>query len=176
MRPWAAAGERETLDGAKTMRLLSNLLVRHVWLLFVVFTSAQALAWWRRGKKARERDPSLTDGYRRLIRGYLVWGNLPWVAMGVPVLLGFVPSSVSYLELNFKNPFTLAWLGLVVVIWILESHWLFLQGGAEQLTTHPGLINFKHPQPWKIKLYWLACLAGGIAGLVLLARSGIQGE
>jgi hypothetical protein len=36
-----------------------------------------------RGRREIEMHPELREGHRSITRGFVTWGNLPWVVMGV---------------------------------------------------------------------------------------------
>ena len=80
--------------------------------MFVAVTCLNALILkFRSGYYIRAR-PELMDGYMRLVRDVLFWGNLPWRVMGVGIELGGVPGMFSYFRPRHGNPFVLAWLAL----------------------------------------------------------------
>ena len=64
------------------------LLFKHFWVAFILMTFLNGAIWWWRGSKHRERDPSLIEGYRSLVRGFVTWGNIPWLIMGAGILFG----------------------------------------------------------------------------------------
>jgi hypothetical protein len=90
-----------------------ELIFRHAWLLFIGVTCANGAIWWTRAKKEIAAHPELTETYRELVRGWLIYGNLPWVVMGAGILAGGVPSVFQYF--NPRNgPFVIAWYVTVV--------------------------------------------------------------
>ena len=143
---------------------------RHSWILLVLVTSANGLIWWIRSKKFVRARPELLPGYRKLVRGWLVWANLPWLVMGVGSTVGGIPSGLHIFRPLDADPFVLAWWASVVLIWIMGTFWLFT-GGAEELSEHPGLLNpmfgGNSPGPRMIKVMWCACLLGGVLGTVM---------
>jgi len=148
-------------------RLIEQIFFGHAWLLFVVVTSLNAVVWRWRARKPIAANPSLAPGYTKLIRGWLVFGNLPWLVMGLGMLFGGVPTIWHYL--NPRNgPVVLTWYATVVALWIASIYWLFFRQGAELLLAHPGLFNVPGDRPWVLKAYFLLCLAGGVAGLLMM--------
>jgi hypothetical protein len=147
--------------------MTGDLIFRHSWLLFVAVTCANGAVWWSRGKKEIANHPELEQGYRQLVRGWLIYGNLPWVVMGAGILLGGVPSVWQYL--NPRNgPFVIMWYVTVVALWVATVYWVFLRGGAEALVRHPGLLNLPVQQPWAVKALVVLMLLGGVAGLAMM--------
>ena len=158
------------------MRPESNpliLIFRQAWLLFVFVHCINGVVWWRRAQPRIAENPALEQGYRRLIKSWLIYGNLPWLVMGAGILSGAVPSTLSYF--NPRNgPFVIAFYVTVVALWIATFYWLFFRGGAEDLLVYPGLLNLPVARPWVVKVYFLLCLAGGIVGLLWMIFGDIQ--
>jgi hypothetical protein len=142
------------------------ILFRHAWIFLIVGTTVNALYFWGRSRSHVSQDPSLEDGYRKLFWGILVWGNIPWVIMGLGCLVGGVPSAFHYFRPRDGNAFVLAFFASVVIIWFLGTYWLFVRGGAEMIVRHPGLLSGPFGRditsPAMVKVYWCLCLAGGI--------------
>jgi len=149
------------------------LVFRHVWILFVVITCANGAIWWRRARALIAEDPTLESGYRRLVRSWLVYGNIPWLVMGAGILFGGVPSVFHYF--NPRNgPFVVAFYVTVVALWIATFHWLFFRGGAEDLIAYPGLLNLPVQRPWAVKVFFLLAVTGGVLGLLVMILGDIQ--
>jgi len=149
------------------------LIFRQAWLLFVFVHCINGVVWWRRAQPRIAENPALEQGYRRLIKSWLIYGNLPWLVMGACILSGAVPSTLSYF--NPRNgPFVIAFYVTVVALWIATFYWLFFRGGAEDLLVYPGLLNLPVARPWVVKVYFLLCLAGGIVGLLWMIFGDIQ--
>jgi len=156
--------------GASDVRsenVIEQIFFRHAWLLFIFITCLNGVIWRWRARKYISADPTLAAGYTRLIRGWLVFANLPWLVMGLGILFGGVPTIWHYL--NPRNgPVVLIWYGTVVTLWVASIYWLFFRRGAEILIAHPGLFNLPSDRPWVLKGYFLLCLAGGVAGLLMM--------
>ena len=148
------------------------LLFKHFWIAFVLGTFLNGAIWWLRGKPYRERDPSLTEGYRSLVRGFVLWGNLPWLIMGAGILSGSVPSIFHFFDPKSANPFVQAWFGSRFFLWLAGTWWLFARNGAEQLLRHPGLVQPETISPTLLKLFWLVGVAGGVAAVVAMYVGG----
>ena len=88
--------------------------------------------------------------------------------MGVGVLVGGVPSVFHFMNPRSGDPYVSAWLGSVVLLWILGSHWMFGRRGAEQLVRHPGLIRPPFNSVGAIKALWIASVAGGIIAIAVI--------
>lgn len=142
-------------------------MFQHMWIVFILGTCANGAIWWIRGKKEIAAHPELEEGYRSLIRGWLLFGNLPWIVMGVGVVFGGVPDLFHYFDPR-NGPYVIAWYVSVVAVWILTAFWVFVRGGAEALIRHPGLLNWPTQDPQTVKVLFLLALAGGVAGLTMM--------
>jgi hypothetical protein len=140
--------------------------IAHVWILFLVVNAANGAIWWVRGRPYRERDPSLTEGYRSLIRGWILLGSVPWLIFGAGLELGGL-TPWSYFHPESSNPYVTAWFGSIVLLWLAGVYWVFARGGAEQLSRHPGLLrNVRSPAG--VKLLCGASVGGGLIALVAM--------
>jgi uncharacterized membrane protein len=141
-------------------------LFRHIWILFIAVTVANALALKFRARRHIEANPELAEGYRRLFSGVLFWGNLPWLIVGVGIEFGGVPNVFSYFRPRDGNPFVLAWFTAVIALWLLGFYWIFNQRGAEFLIEHPGLLRGEPKSPTVIKFLYCAAVGAGMIALV----------
>lgn len=160
---------------------MNETTLRHFWIAFIAVTCINAWIYKKRSRYYIEKNPDLAEGYAKLIRGYLIWLNIPWVIMGLGLTVGGVPSMAHYFQPKDGNPFVLAWFASVFLLWILGTFWLFFKGGAKTLAKYPGAIEFHSPfskteeitSPAVIKLIWCVCLLGGIVGVVMLWNRSI---
>jgi hypothetical protein len=148
-------------------------IFRNAWLLFIAITCANAAVWWARGKKEIATHPELEAGYRVLVRGLVLYGNLPWIVMGVGIMFGGVPSVFHYF--NPRNgTFVIAWYVTVVALWVAVSYWIFLRDGAVALIRHPGLLNLPVQEPWVLKASVVLMLVGGVTAFAMMFFWDIQ--
>lgn len=145
---------------------------RYFWLMAIAVTVVNALLLKFRSRFYVQKRPELAAGYRRLFQGLLLWGNLPWVVMDYGILFGGVHDVFSYLHFREGNPFVLAWVGLMVLMWLLGFYWLFVAQGAEFLIEHPGLLHGKVASPTMIRVIYCLCVASGIVAFCLFAFLG----
>lgn len=145
----------------------SILISRYAWLIFVFVTCANGAAWWYRGRQNMAANPELKSGYSKLVRSWLIYGNIPWLVMGAGIEFGSVRSILHYLNPR-GGSFVIAFYLTVVALWIATFNWLFFRGGAEALVVHPGLLNFPLKEPRAVKVIFLLMLGGGIFGLVMM--------
>jgi hypothetical protein len=156
----------------QALPFLIRFIEHHGWMVFLVVTCLNALMLKLHSRRYIRQRPELADGYTRLIRGVLFWGNLPWLVMGVGIELGGLPGMFSYFHPRDGNPFVLAFFVVVIAEWILSFWWLFFARGAEFLAEHPGVFGGLR-SPIIIRLYCSLCIAGGIAGVLFLWFSDI---
>lgn len=141
---------------------------KYFWILCVVVTYLNAGLFWLKSRKYIDEKPELESGYRTLIKGFAVWGNIPWLVMGLGITTGGVPSTWDYFRPKDGNPWVISWFASVFGIWALGTYWLIVRSGAEMLAEHPGMFNVDLKSPRTIKLIWLACLAGGVLGAIMM--------
>ena len=147
-------------------------LINYSWLAFIAVTVLNALVWRHRAGGHIARNPELKCGYKRLILGFVFWGNIPWVVMGLGLLVGGVSSVKDYLKPYQANPWVLAWYVTVVSLWALWLWWLFRRNGAHALVDHPGLFNIPLSKPEHVKLLALALTLGGIVAMMMAFSQG----
>jgi hypothetical protein len=148
-------------------------MARYFWLIAIGVTGVGWLIFRKNARGYIKKNPQLREGYVALLRGYLIWMNLPWLVMGIGCTVGGVPCLWDYMRPKDGNPYVLAWFGSLFLVWALGTSWLFGKGGAEKLATHPGAIQLAYgwqakdiTNPMLIKALWLVMLAGGLAGCV----------
>jgi len=139
-------------------------IFEYFWLVTMLTLFANAGIWLYLSRKERNADPVLDAGYKRLIRQFLFWGNLPLIFIGAAVVTGAVPSSMSFLAIRLDSPITVAWFGLVFALWILGSRWMYFRGGAEDLAAHPAMV--RSLSAGTLKVLWAVAMVAGVAGVV----------
>ena len=149
-------------------------ITKHFWMLGIVIMSVNALVFKIRSRKYIQENPELEEGYSTLTRGFLIWGNLPWLVMGIGVTFGDIDSIYYYFGPQDGNPYVQAFFASVFLIWLLGTYWLLFRDGAEMLIKHPGFFRTRLESPWMIKVYWVLCLVGGIVGVVMMYRQDVQ--
>jgi len=144
------------------------IMTKWFWAVCILVMFLNAGIFKFRAKRHIQENPDLADGYRTIIRGWLIYGNIPWIVMGLGSLVGGVPSIDHFFRPRDGNPFVLAFFASVFQLWILSTYWIFFRRGAEMLVDHPGIFNVDFKSPIMVKLFWLLCLAGGIAGVTMM--------
>jgi hypothetical protein len=147
---------------------LFAIMTKWFWAVCIAVTFLNAGIFRFRAQRHIREHPELADGYRSLIRGFISWGNIPWIVMGLGCTIGGVRGVWHYLRPRDGNPWVIAWFASVFALWLLGTYWLLFRGGAEMLVRHPGLFNVELKRPSTIKLLWFICLAGGIFGVIMM--------
>ena len=147
---------------------MEPLLFRHFWLIFIVVTVINGYTWWSRVQETIRTKPELAAGYRHLYHGYLLWGNIPWVLMGLGILSGQVPSMFEFLRPGDGNPFVTIWYAVMGVLLVLGTYWLYFGGGAETLERHPGMCMVPQWSANKIRLWWIGLVVWNVAIATML--------
>lgn len=151
------------------------LITNHFWLLALVVTAINAAFYRQRIATLAADHPERVEGYRRFLVGYVAVNAVVWLVMGFGVVVGGVPGAFAYLNPATGGPFVLLWHVTVVAVWIVGIVWLFFRGGAQFFIDHPGLLTFTPTRPWHMQLFYLACLAGGVAAEVMMWSGFLKG-
>jgi hypothetical protein len=141
--------------------------------MFVAVTCINVLYLKIHSRRYIRERPELAAGYQRLVRGYLFWGNVPWLVMGVGLELGGLPSIFSFFRPRDGNPFVLAWFAVVIALWILGFWWLFFARGAEFLVEHPGVYRGLPRSPNIIRLFYCLSVSCGVVAVLFMWLSDI---
>jgi len=142
-----------------------DLLLRHFWVVLLAFAVANAFRQRRRVRERVREDPSLEPGTRRSFVRSLVFGSLPWLVMGLGIVVGGVEGVQDYLHPRRVNPWVLLFWGTTLLLWAWGVVWVFFLGGAQKLVDHPELGYFPVRKPGHVKAY---AVAGSIIGIVVV--------
>jgi len=141
--------------------------IKHVWALFIVVMIVNALIMRIRSRRYIAADPSLQEGYRKLFWGIMIWGNIPWIIMGIGLETGCVPSMENFLRPWDGNPFVVGLLASIYFTLALGTYWILVRGGAEMISRHPGqfFLYYDFQSPREVKAVWCIFLAAGIGAV-----------
>ena len=142
------------------------------WAAAMVITLLNGFIFRYRSKKHIMENPELEEGYRNIFNKFIIWGNIPWIVMGIGCTVGNI-QTCNYFNPEEGNPYVLAFFASVFLVWIAGSYWLFFNGGAEDLVSHPGLFRHELKSPAAVKLYWMVCLIGGLFGVVMMYTTNV---
>lgn len=137
----------------------------YVWILFIIIGCANGAFWWFRGTA---QHPERRNGYKKLVLGWLIIGNIPWFIVGIGSLSGRLPSIDELFYPNQGNPFVLGFHISAMLLIAFSSGWVYFGKGAQMLIDHPGLINPPVTEPAHMKRFCMVCLAGGILGEIFM--------
>jgi hypothetical protein len=148
-------------------------IFNHFWIMFIVVTIANGLIWKVKSKKYIAENPVLKEGYDSLIKGWLIYVNIPWTIMGIGMLTGLTKSMDDFFNPRLGNPIVIVFFLVIIVEWILGSRWIFFQDGAEKLVKHPGMFTQTEKgnekfEIMKIKLMWIVGMIGCVVGFYMM--------
>jgi hypothetical protein len=138
------------------------------WAVCIVLSFVNAAIMKFRARPYIQANPELADGYSKIINGMLVWGDIPWVILGIGCVTGKVPSVFYLFRPRDGNPYVTAFYASALLIWILGTNWIVFRGGAEMFVKHPGVLNFNVKSPRTMILLWFLSVAGGIVGFLIV--------
>jgi hypothetical protein len=150
-----------------------KLIFNYGWIFLISMTIINGLVFKYRSKKYISENPELADGYENLFRGWMLWGNIPWIIMAIGDLTKITHGTWEYINPRQLNPMVLLFHFSVIVIWVIGSKWIYLENGAEFIAKHPGLIRFHGfgkstdiTSSGTIKILWTLGIIAGIIGLI----------
>jgi hypothetical protein len=122
----------------------------------------------RRVKPYITENPSLQDGYNKIFKAMLTWGNLPWVVMGYGILTNNVATMFHFFRPQDQNPYVLAWFASIFLIYLLLLYWVFFKNGAEILIKYRGVFNQDFKSVILIKGMVLLTIVVGVVATVAM--------
>ena len=131
------------------------------WLIAIAVTCANAYILYSRSKAEVARNPELKEGYDNLLKGFLISMNLPWLVMGIGILVGGVQTVYDYSDPRAGNPYVIAFHSTIFILWALSVLWIYVGNGAEFLVKHPGWMNYNIKSPLTLKLLLALFFFGG---------------
>src|SRR5262252_1879017 len=138
------------------------------WIVAIAITCLNAYSLRSRGQKEVDRNPELAEGYARLFKGYLILINLPWLVMGLGILVGSTRDVFDYLDPRAGNVYVMLFHITTIVLYALGAYWVYFAGGAEFLVRHPGAMNIDVKSPRALKLFYGLMLLGGMVAEVAM--------
>lgn len=146
----------------------------HGWILFIAVTIANGLYLKYRSREYISRDPGLKAGYDKYFRGWLIYGNIPWVIIGLGNLSGMTSHLFEYLQPRTLNPVVLLFHASIVVLWVFAAYWIYFKDGAEFIERHPGLLVKQYPSRQRnptaksVKVFFPVVIAAGVVALAMM--------
>lgn len=141
---------------------------RVFWLIAIGVTCVNAYVLRSRARTEIARNPALAEGYEQLVKGYLISLNLPWIVMGLGIMVGGTRGVFEYFDPRSGNPYVIAFHVTGIVLLALEIFWIYLAGGAEFLVKYPGVMNVEIKSPLVLKLLIGLMILGAIAAEIFM--------
>lgn len=147
---------------------LFSLLYKHFWLIGIGVVFFNGFLLKERFKDYIKHYPSLEEGYIKIYRGFVFFGSLPLVAMGIGMIFGGFQSVDELMHgVRLDNPFVLLFYGTLMSVWLLAVMWICFLGGAEFLSEHPGVFRGKGISSEMLKTRMILSLAGAAIFIIL---------
>ena len=156
-----------------------EIVFKYFWIILIIVTLINGFILKTRFKKYSDEKPELKIGYDKYLKGYLIFGNIPWVIMMIGSLSGMTESMNDYFNPKAMNPIVLIFHASIVILWILSIRWIYFKKGAEFIEMHPGLTRKSSISgntdltAKQVKLLFPLMLLGGIIGLTMMWVSDI---
>ena len=151
-----------------------TILFRNFWIVLIIMTVVNAFIMKYRSRSYIAESPELKKGYDKLFSGMILYCNIPWVIMGLGVLLGFTNGMFDYFNPKSMNLMVLFFHFSIVVLWVLSLWWVYFNKGAEFIEKHPGFIQVRsfgkrsNVTAKQIKLFYPLMLLGGVLGMIMM--------
>ena len=151
-----------------------EIIFKHTWIMFIAVTITNGLILKYRSKKYIAQNPKLKKGYDKYFKGWLIYGNVPWLIMMLGNLSELTQNTFEYFNPKTMNPMVLTFHFSIVILWVLSVRWIYFKNGAEFIENHPGLMQKSsfsgntNVTAKQIKLFFPLMLFGGIAGMVMM--------
>ena len=155
------------------------MLFKHACLILIIATIYNAYGLKSRLKNYILDKPEREEGYDKIIRAIMIYGNIPWVIVAIGNLSGLTNSMFDYFRPKEMNPIVLLFHAVIILFWILSVWWIYFKDGAEFLQDHPGVLKKKSffsgsmdMTAKDIKTMLPLMILGGIAALVMMWFGG----
>ncbi len=151
-----------------------SFILEHFWIAFIIATFINGLILKQRSKKYIKENENLTEGYKKYFKGFIFFGNLPWIIMGIGDISGMTNNTFDFFYPRDMNPIVLIFHATVIFLWILLIWWTYFKGGAEFMEKHPGLIQSTgfgasdKVSAKYIKIIVPFTISGGIMGMIMM--------
>ncbi|SEP57023.1 hypothetical protein [Flavobacterium urocaniciphilum] len=154
---------------------MMEIVFKNFWILFILFTIINVFIIKKKVEKYIVDNPEKENGYKLIIKNFLIFSIIPWVIIGIGNSLGLTNSVFEYLQPAKMNPIVLIFHFSIIMIWIMLFRFIFFKNGAKFLENHPGVITIKsignvneNPSEKTIKFFIAITLIGGIVGMTLM--------
>ena len=148
--------------------IIETLFLRYLWLTMLLGVGLSTVNLWFRARNRIAENPELQEGYNQLFKGFFLSMSLPWLVMGIGIVLGGVPSYMEFFQPRNGNSFVLAFWLVILLLAAVGFWWVYFQEGAEFLAKHPGALGARITSPLLVKILMGVVLVGGIVVFVLL--------
>jgi len=147
------------------------LITKWFWAICILVAFANAALFWMRARKKIAAQPELKRDYLTIIRGFVVYGSIPWAIVGIGVLSRQMPTSIHVVRPRDGNPFVLAFYASFFILWFATTHWIFFRGGAQQLANCSDIWTWR-PNPLlqsarAVKAWWILCSIGAFFAVIM---------
>lgn len=127
---------------------LFNIFARYFWLLCLVISGFNYFAGERTVGRSGAMSLGRSDEAKILRRRFAIVAALPWVVMGIGMVLGSVPNVWYYFRPQDQNPYVWAWFGTVFLVAIVFAWWGFFRDGAAKVIRHQAFATLSPRSNW----------------------------
>ena len=149
-------------------------IIQHFWIILIATTVVNGIILKYRSQKYIAENPDLKKGYNDYLKGWLFFGNIPWIIMAIGNLTGMTETTTDFFHPREMNPIVLVFHASIVVLCGLGVYWIYMKNGAEFIEKHPGLfqqssfLGKKGMTAKRVKIFFPLMLFGSIMGIVMI--------
>lgn len=149
-------------------------VAKNFWILAMFVNVINTIIIKIRTKKDSIGNPELEEGYNIALKQFVIFGNIPWIIMGIGISFNLTKNVFEYFRPRDLNPIVIAFHISILIIIILSGYWIYLKDGAEFLEKHKKLLGDKSSTTNTvisvnmIKIFWGLMMLCGIIGMVML--------
>src|SRR5687767_7109111 len=119
-----------------------SLIFKYFWLLAILAPFVYIPLFKMKANPYIKEDPSLEDGYNKLIIGIILSTILPWVVIGIGMIFGKYDTFFDIMfGLRDWTPFSILFFGAIIAEAVLYFIWVWFRGGSEFLIKYHGILN-----------------------------------
>ncbi len=151
-----------------------DFIFRYFWIFFILVTILNAVILKIRAGKYIDESPQLEEGYSKFFHGILIYGNIPWVVMGIGNLTKITNNILQYFYPRSLNPMVLVFHASILFLWVSGAIWIYKKQGAEFIEQHPGFFKSngfggsKDLTAKQVKTFYPIMILGGVIAMTMM--------
>ena len=147
---------------------MENIIFKYLWIGFIAVTLLNGLIIFIRSKTYTKNNKELEEGYKKIVFYFITLGNIPWLIMGIGIVLGYTNTIFDYFRPKDLNSIVLLFHVATLILLLVTFNWAFYRGGAEFLERHKIFGTDDNRGAKEIKAYLGLMIAGGLIAMIAM--------